>query len=176
MGDTRDGWGSLDAPDDEGVYARRPDEKAIPTPSNDWVHILTDGSNTRGLCAFLEYRLSARSSGPPVHWHPAYDELFYVVSGQLGMRSGGVDEVLGPRGFAFVPRGAPHTFWNPTDDECIFVSAWTPAGAEQAWLLARHLMGEFGAPERIPPDRLAQLQELAGTVVVEAAPTEPVTV
>ncbi|MGD9998050.1 MAG: cupin domain-containing protein [Ilumatobacteraceae bacterium] len=166
MGDERNGWGSLDAPTTDGVYARRPDEHAIPTPSDDVVHVLADGSNTRGLASFLEYRLSPRASGPPVHWHAKTDELFYVVSGQLAMRSGDNDQVLGPRDFAFVPRGAPHTFSNPTDDETVFVSAWTPAGAEQAWLIAHHLIGEFGL-EGIPPERLAELMEVADTIVVE---------
>ena len=171
MADAQDGWGLVDVPTSDGVYARRPDENAIPTPSNDQVNVLADGSNTRGLGSFLEYRLSPRASGPPVHWHAQTDELFYVVTGQLGMRSGGVDEVLGPRSFAFVPRGAPHTFWNPADEECVFVSGWTPAGAEQAWLLAHHLIGEYGI-EGIPADRLRELMELADTIVVEPAPTQ----
>ncbi len=168
---TLDPWGSVDAAISSGTVAIAPGENAITTPSNDLVNVLADGSHTRGLASFLEYRLAARSPGPPTHWHPAYDELFYIVSGRMGMRTPDSEGEYGPRSFVFVPRGMPHTFWNPTDDECVFVSAWTPAGAEQAWLMAHHLMNEFGVVDGdysgVPGDRIAELLVVSGTVQFE---------
>jgi hypothetical protein len=51
----------------------------------------------------------------------------------------------------------------------VFVSGWTPAGAEQAWLMAHHLMDEFGTSDygAMPPERIAELVKVAGSVGVD---------
>jgi mannose-6-phosphate isomerase-like protein (cupin superfamily) len=144
MSDPLDGWKTLNEPHSEGLRIIRPGEIEIEEPSKDHLSILVDGDHTRGLASFIEYRIVPNGEGPPSHWHPGHDELFYIVSGELGMLADTKREVFGPRSFVFVPRGVNHTFWNPTDEETIFVSAWTPPGAEQNFLRYHNWMRESG--------------------------------
>jgi mannose-6-phosphate isomerase-like protein (cupin superfamily) len=52
----------------------------------------------------------------PLHLHRNDDEAWYVLEGTLCVRVG-KDIVEAPAGSAvFVPRGTPHTYWNPGPD------------------------------------------------------------
>lgn len=84
------------------------------------------------------------------------------------MRAGDVESEVLPQTFVFVPRGVPHRFWNHTDEDCVFVRTWSPAGAEQAWLMAHHLMDKYGATDwaGIDPDELAKLVTISDSVSV----------
>lgn len=65
-----------------------------------------------------EWRDPGGPPGPPrliapPHLHRNDDESWYVLEGRLRIRIGG-DEVEAHEGSAvFVPRGTPHTYWNP---------------------------------------------------------------
>lgn len=49
----------------------------------------------------------------PLHLHRNDDEAWYVLEGRLCLRVG-QEVVEAPTGSAvFVPRGTPHTYWNP---------------------------------------------------------------
>jgi mannose-6-phosphate isomerase-like protein (cupin superfamily) len=49
----------------------------------------------------------------PLHLHRNDDEAWYVLEGRLCVRVG-PDVVEAPAGsVVFVPRGTPHTYWNP---------------------------------------------------------------
>jgi uncharacterized cupin superfamily protein len=49
----------------------------------------------------------------PLHLHRSDDEAWYVLEGKLGVRVG-TDDVEARAGSAvLVPRGTPHTYWNP---------------------------------------------------------------
>ncbi|MEU9888899.1 cupin domain-containing protein [Sphaerisporangium sp. NPDC051011] len=167
MSDKQDGWGHVDGILSDGVIVRTPGEGAIPTPpEGDFINVLVDGSHTRGLASFLEYRIAPNGEGPPAHWHPGHDELFYVVQGELGLLGDTKRKVYGPRDFVFIPRGVVHTFWNPTGEETIFVSGWSPAGAEQAFIKAHELLLRYGVSDfqGIPGDVIAaELLPLIGT-------------
>jgi mannose-6-phosphate isomerase-like protein (cupin superfamily) len=172
MSDERDGWKRLDAITSEGVVYVPAGQGAIPTPpAGDEINILVDGEHTRGLVSFLEYRIAAAGEGPPAHWHPGHDELFYVVQGELGMLGDTTRRVYQPREFVFIPRGVMHTFWNPTDEETIFVSAWSPSGAEQAFVKAHELLQRYRVSDfaGIPMDVLEEeLIPLIGTIPAPA--------
>src|SRR5947209_6654002 len=107
-----DGWAKVSEPNNDGIVIIPPGAVEIPnlrlpdTPPeqlDDHLSVLADESHTRGLSSFLEYRIAPRGEGPPTHWHPGHDELFYVVTGKLGMLAGEARAVFGPRSFVFVP-------------------------------------------------------------------------
>jgi mannose-6-phosphate isomerase-like protein (cupin superfamily) len=50
----------------------------------------------------------------PLHVHHEDDEAWYVLAGELTVRAGPRDFHLGVGGAVLVPRGVPHTYWNPT--------------------------------------------------------------
>jgi mannose-6-phosphate isomerase-like protein (cupin superfamily) len=65
-----------------------------------------------------EWRDPGGPPGPPrliapPHVHNRDDEAWYVLEGTLGVRAG-KDEIEARAGAGvFVPRGTPHTYWNP---------------------------------------------------------------
>src|SRR2546430_14085092 len=65
-----------------------------------------------------EWQDTGGPAGPPrliapLHLHHRDDEAWYVLEGTLRLRVG-KDEVEAGEGAAvFVPRGTPHTYWNP---------------------------------------------------------------
>ncbi|HVC85579.1 MAG TPA: cupin domain-containing protein [Solirubrobacteraceae bacterium] len=49
----------------------------------------------------------------PLHVHHEDDEAWYVVEGALVVRVGEQDAEVPAGGAVLVPRGTPHTYWNP---------------------------------------------------------------
>lgn len=49
----------------------------------------------------------------PLHRHLECDEAWYVLEGTLVVRCGDEDHIVPAGSAAFVPRGMPHTYWNP---------------------------------------------------------------
>lgn len=78
-----------------------------------------------------EWRDPGSPPGPPrfiapLHLHHADDEAWYVLEGTLCVRSG--DEIVEvPAGAAvLVPKGTPHTYWNPSPEPCRYLLIMTP--------------------------------------------------
>ena len=78
-----------------------------------------------------EWRDSGAPPGPPrwiapLHLHHNDDEAWYVLEGTLRVKRGD-DEVEARAGSAvFVPRGTPHTYWNPSPDPLRYLLIMTP--------------------------------------------------
>ena len=49
----------------------------------------------------------------PLHLHHNDDEAWYVLEGKLCVRVGEETVEAGPGAAVLVPRGTPHTYWNP---------------------------------------------------------------
>ena len=49
----------------------------------------------------------------PLHVHHDDDEAWYVLDGALRVRLGDDDVEVTAGGAVLVPRGTPHTYWNP---------------------------------------------------------------
>jgi mannose-6-phosphate isomerase-like protein (cupin superfamily) len=65
-----------------------------------------------------EWRDPGGPSGPPrfiapMHLHHNDDEAWYVLAGTLCVRVGDKDVEASAGSAVFVPRGTPHTYWNP---------------------------------------------------------------
>ena len=77
-----------------------------------------------------EWRDAGGPPGPPrwiapLHLHRNDDEAWYVLEGTLCVRVG-EDVVEAPAGSAvFVPRGTPHTYWNPGSGVCRYLLVMT---------------------------------------------------
>lgn len=148
------GWHKVTAQTTEGLYVTRADEGRMSAGApGESVNLLMEAEKNSGLASFLEYSMEPGCSGPPAHWHTGHDELFYVVSGRLTTLAGKDTVVLGPRDFLFVPRGAVHSFSNPFEEACIFVSAWTPGGHESLF----HTLDELTLEEKQDPETLRKL-------------------
>jgi mannose-6-phosphate isomerase-like protein (cupin superfamily) len=62
----------------------------------------------------------------PLHVHHDDDEAWYALEGALRVRAGDRDVDLAPGGALLVPRGTPHTYWNPSPDPARYVLVMTP--------------------------------------------------
>jgi quercetin dioxygenase-like cupin family protein len=72
------------------------------------------GADTGGACGLLEVTVRA-GEGSPWHVHPDEDEWFYVLEGAFTIYVGDQRLSLPAGGFAFGPKGVPHTFIGETD-------------------------------------------------------------
>jgi quercetin dioxygenase-like cupin family protein len=67
------------------------------------------GADTAGAYGLVEIEVRA-GEGSPWHVHPEEDEWFYVLEGQFTFHVGDAELTLPAGGFAFGPKGTPHTF------------------------------------------------------------------
>src|SRR5438552_2211796 len=86
-----------------------------------------------GAASFVlaEWRDAGGPDGPPrliapLHVHHSDDEAWYVLEGRLRVQVG-AQEVEAPAGAGvFVPRGTPHTYWNPDPGPVRYLLVMTP--------------------------------------------------
>ncbi len=77
-----------------------------------------------------EWQDAGGPAGPPrfiapLHLHHADDEAWYVIEGTLRVRVGD-DEIEARAGAGvFVPRGTPHTYWNPEPERVRYLLVMT---------------------------------------------------
>ena len=71
--------------------------------------IKISGADTGGEFGLVEIVVRA-GEGSPWHVHPEEDEWFYVLEGQFTFHVGDSELTLDAGGFAFGPKGVPHTF------------------------------------------------------------------
>ncbi len=89
---------------------------------------------------------------PPKHWHPAQDEQFRVLEGQLRARVDGVEHELAAGDEIEIPREAVHQMWNPGSSRTRALWRTRPAGRTEQWfrelggLQASGRVGRNGMP------------------------------
>ena len=86
---------------------------------------------TAGRISILEYGASERFTGPPLHVHPDYDEVFYVLEGTALLSYDGARVEATAREGVYVPGTSPHTFGNPGDAPLRMLIVVTPGGVER---------------------------------------------
>jgi mannose-6-phosphate isomerase-like protein (cupin superfamily) len=77
-------------------------------------------------------RFEPKTSVHKKHTHPGAEEIMYILKGR-GM-SGVVDQEFEVKAgdTLWVPRGAPHWFYNPFDEACEFVFLYTRSSLKDA--------------------------------------------
>lgn len=80
---------------------------------------------------FADYTAPAGFPGPPLHVHPAFDEVFYVLDGTLTVRLRDAVHEVAAGGSAFIPGAVPHTFANEAERPLRFVAVCAPGGFER---------------------------------------------
>jgi mannose-6-phosphate isomerase-like protein (cupin superfamily) len=78
-----------------------------------------------------EWRDAGGPPGPPrfiapLHLHHNDDEAWYVLEGTLCLRVGDEDVEAKAGAAVFVPRGTPHTYWNPGPGPLRYLLVMTP--------------------------------------------------
>jgi mannose-6-phosphate isomerase-like protein (cupin superfamily) len=94
------------------------------------VAIKAGSEQTAGSFYCGEVALEPGFPGPPPHVHDKLHDMFYVLEGELSMRLGEEDRIVGPGTFVCVPPGVVHTFSNPGPAVVRFLNFNTPGGWE----------------------------------------------
>jgi quercetin dioxygenase-like cupin family protein len=133
-------------------------------------HVLLRSEQSDGQVAVMANAVAAGFPGPPLHKHD-FDEMFYVLEGELTFEVAGERMTAGTGELAFAPRGVPHTFANLSDRPARMVLVCTPAGFERYF--ARMAAEREGVE---PPDwALQPIPEVVrvGSRIGEREPSDP---
>ena len=84
--------------------------RAIPLGDAGVVTLKVEHRQTGGAISAYEYTAAAETAGPPEHLHRGWDEVFYVLDGEMTFLIDGTEHRAPAGSFVFVPRGVPHTF------------------------------------------------------------------
>lgn len=131
------------------------DKTPAPTENEIWfagtfMRVLADATSTGGQFALIEQWAPAGFS-PPAHVHQHEDQMFYVLEGELTVRSGDEERRLTVGDTAWLPRGVAHTF-RVDSDGARLLEISTPAGFEQFHVELSEPAAERRVPDPAPLD------------------------
>jgi quercetin dioxygenase-like cupin family protein len=109
------------------LIIEKPGELAVQAVVGESVRTLADGAATGSFEVFLQS--GDEGIGPPPHSHP-WDEAYYVLGGRLQIMCDGVERVLPPGAFAFLPAGSIHAY-KGVGGSTTFLSITSKAGASR---------------------------------------------
>jgi mannose-6-phosphate isomerase-like protein (cupin superfamily) len=109
-------------------------------------YVLT-GDETGGRFALIEHTIPARSLAAPMHVHQHEDEYSFVLTGRMGAQVGEAEIEAGPGELVLKPRGIPHAFWNPGEEETRVLELISPARFERYFAEMAALLSAAGEPD-----------------------------
>lgn len=120
--------------------------------------------------AFLLFEfVGAHGKVTPVHVHPACDETFYILDGEILLDLGGERRVLSAGGVAAIPRGAPHAFM-VTSPEARMLTLLTPGVDERFFRLASEPAPEGSTAIPVDFDRIRAAAMETGAIEILGPP------
>ncbi|WP_370942231.1 cupin domain-containing protein [Amycolatopsis sp. cg5] len=94
------------------------------------IHVRLTGEDTNGAYSLFEYVVPPGLGGPPTHVHSREDELFTCTQGKVRVELDGEEHIVESGASLLMPRGVPHMFHNPFDEETRIVAVVSPGGLE----------------------------------------------
>jgi quercetin dioxygenase-like cupin family protein len=117
---------------------------------------MIESALTDGRCALIEHTIPPRKLAAPIHTHVNEDEYSFVLSGRMGAQVGDAVVEAGPGDLVFKPRGIPHAFWNPGDEETHLLELISPGDFAGYFDELAPLLGQPGPPDF---EKLAQVRD-----------------
>ena len=127
------------------------------------------GDRSDDRFALVEHTIPPRALAAPMHTHEREDEYSFVLAGRLGVQIGGEVVEARPGELVLKPRGIPHAFWNPGDEETRVLEIISPAGFEQYFA---DLAPELARPGEPDVQALAEIRARYG-LTMDMASREP---
>lgn len=125
--------------------------------------ILTSGDDTNGEYAMIEM-LVPPGGGPGPHAHAGFNETFYVIEGEVEVRSEAGIYIATKGAFINIPKGGVvHAFKNKTDKIAQLLCTVVPAGLEKFFEEIGEPLehGQIKPPRAMDAAYIKQLQEVA---------------
>lgn len=121
--------------------------------------ILISGEETRGAYTLIDMYVPA--GGPPPHRHD-FEEMFYILEGQLDVTFRGEQHHIGPGQAINIPANAPHVFRVASATPARFLCLCLPAGQDEFFELVGEALPTRTATPSVPsPERLNEIRGLA---------------
>ena len=125
--------------------------------------VLVSGRQTGGEFATIEMLIPA-GGGPIPHAHPHFHETFYVVDGEVEVKSEAGTYIAGKGAYVVIPKGGIiHKFQNKTDKMAKLLCTVVPAGLEEMFLAIGKPTdaGTFLPPPPMDPEGFKRITAMA---------------
>ena len=129
---------------------------------------LATAEETGGAFLLFEF-VGEQHKVTPVHRHPAVDETFYLLDGEIELDLGGERRTVSAGGLAVIPRGVPHAFM-VTSPEARMLTLLTPGIGEDFFRIASEPAPEGSAPIPVDFDRIREAAVQTGAIEVLGPP------
>ena len=129
----------------------------------DTYRILMTGKQTGGAYAAIDM-LIPPNGGPGPHAHAGFQESFYVIEGEVEVKSEASTYTAKKGSFIEIPLGGiVHCFKNKTDEMAHLLCFVVPSGLEEFFMEVGKPVspGTFLPPPQIDADALKKLMEIA---------------
>jgi mannose-6-phosphate isomerase-like protein (cupin superfamily) len=110
-----------------------------------YVDYLITSSDSKG-CSLFKFDV-APGFDTGAHYHTKIEEFFYVVEGELDLRSGDRTVHASAGTFVFVPPGVPHSIANPGSRRSSLLLGCSPPGHENYFDELADLLANPGPPD-----------------------------
>jgi quercetin dioxygenase-like cupin family protein len=120
--------------------------------------------------AFLLFEFAGeRGKVTPVHIHPASDETFYVLDGEILLDLDGARRALSSGGVVVIPRGVPHAFMVASAQARI-LTLQTPGPDEAFYRLASEPAPDGSEPIAVDFGRIRDAAAETGAITILGPP------
>lgn len=99
----------------------------------------------------VEATYGESKSPPPMHSHPAQEELFEVLEGSIKVRAGRERRELAAGETLTIPAGTAHQMWNPSATPARVRWTTSPRGRTEEWFRAIDALVRESAPGEPSP-------------------------
>lgn len=124
--------------------------------------IIVSGEDTSGEYAMIEMTVPP-GGGPPPHAHADFEEIFYVVEGEVHFRSESGSFIAQKGATVAIPRGGIiHNFKNKSDQTATLLCTVIPAGLDQIFIESAEYMALYKGQDQKLKEAMASLFEKYG--------------
>lgn len=121
------------------------------------------GASAGAGFSVVEYHVPAGFSPPPrLHRQTREDALVYIVEGELHYWFAEGDAVVGAGTLVRLPRGGWNRWANESDQPCLMLAIFAPAGFEQYFLDLAAAMAASGGDRAALGETIGRLREQYG--------------
>jgi quercetin dioxygenase-like cupin family protein len=125
----------------------------------DTYRILVTGEETGGTFATIDMHILP-GGGPGPHAHPDFEETFYVIDGEVEVKSEAGTYIAKKGSYVMIPKGGiVHCFKNKTDQIAHLLCTVVPSGLEEMFLeIGKPVaLGDFLPPPAMDPESIKKL-------------------